>query len=216
SGVAPMPPQLKITSPAAARSKARRRTSVIRAGSSPTISTPDSCRPRSASNSMVLGTCLSTRLPDRISSPTRMRLKMVICCSSSCFAHQPLQTQPLLRPEAAPVVPPLLHLVADAGGVVTQFEIGGAEQHVPPGQEHAKVATTEFGLHACHFVYCAAPRGGVRALGRPGGAQVAAARQHLLFVPDADAVVPAMETRADPEALAPRAEPAAPVGVVQA
>jgi hypothetical protein len=28
--------------------------------------------------------------------------------------------------------------------------------------------------HACHCVYCAAPQGGPRALGLPGGAQVMA------------------------------------------
>ena len=47
----------------------------------------------------------------------------------------------------------LLDLVAYAGGVIAMLEIGRTKQHVPAGQQHAKVNSAQFiGPHAPHFV----------------------------------------------------------------
>ena len=71
------------------------------------------------------------------------------------------------------------------------LEVGRAKQHVPPGQQHAKVA----------------PAQGHAARARPAGAK--------RFMAHADGMVQPVKTRADPQALAPVAKPQAQVGMVQ-
>ena len=66
SGVLPMPPQENTISPAA---MVRLKVAVNRARSSPTYSAHDSRRPRAPSISTIFAKCLSSRLPERISSP---------------------------------------------------------------------------------------------------------------------------------------------------
>src|SRR2546425_5725575 len=80
------------------------------------------------------------------------------CLSPELFARQcsdatkqALQAQPLLRPETTAVVTVLLDLIAHASGVVALLEVDGAEQHVPPGQQHAKIVPTQC-LAACRLV----------------------------------------------------------------
>ena len=63
--------------------------------------------------------------------------------SVSSAPGQPLQALPLLAPKAPAVIPPLLHLIAYASWVEAPLEIGSAKQHVPPGQQHAKVGAAQ-------------------------------------------------------------------------
>src|SRR5687767_4409587 len=129
--------------------------------------------------------------PERIEKQVHPRS---IARAALCFSEQALHAQPLLRPEAASVLPPPLHLVAHAGGIVALLEVRGAEQHVPPGQEHAEVMAAQRRAAPLHH-----HRAGLAA-----------------FVAQADAVVQAMEARADPQALAQATEPQPEVGMLKA
>ncbi|OMP13241.1 hypothetical protein COLO4_02024 [Corchorus olitorius] len=70
--------------------------------------------------------------------------------------EQALDAEPLLTQHAAPVVAraPVRRwkLVADTGGVVLGREDGGAEQHVPPREQHAKVAAAQHTRLARHLM----------------------------------------------------------------
>ena len=111
---------------------------------------------------------------------------------ASSATHQAQNPAPLLTPEAFPIVTQAsagvgFDLIPDAGRVITQLEIGRAEQHVPHRQQHAEVVSTQ--THAL-------------AIGR--------------FMAYAYGVVAAVKARADPQALAHAAKPDTQIGVLKA
>src|SRR4051812_27824747 len=99
--------------------------------------------PRAPSSSMTFGMCLSPRLPERISSPTMMRPIAGVMSAMLSPSGQTFESEPLLRPEAPAVVAALLHLVAHTRRVVAVLEVRGAEQDVPPGQQHPEVVASQ-------------------------------------------------------------------------
>jgi hypothetical protein len=98
---------------------------------------------------------------------------------------QPFQAKPLLRPETTPIVSALLHLIAYASRVVTPVKAGSTKQHVPPGQENAKIVAAQ-----------TVQLTGLIQVGVPD------VRTRWRFVSKADAVVPPVKVRADPQTLA--------------